>query len=60
MNHNGCYVLEINNMPGLGPQSFLPQAAKEIHALEYGQLIQKLAADSMQRQKNGRRESITA
>ena len=55
MNNNGCYVLEINIMPGLGPQSFLPQAAKEIHALEYGQLIQKLAAVSMQRQKNGRR-----
>jgi D-alanine-D-alanine ligase len=55
MNQNGCYVLEINIMPGLGPQSFLPQAAKEIHALEYGQFIQKLTADSMQRQKNGRR-----
>jgi D-alanine-D-alanine ligase len=59
MNHNGCYVLEINIMPGLGPQSFLPKAAREIHALEYAQLIQKLAADTMQRLKNGRRNSIT-
>jgi hypothetical protein len=41
-------------MPGLGPLSFLPEAAKDIHALKYDQLIQKLAADSMQRQKNGR------
>ena len=54
MNHTGCYVLEINIMPGLGPLSFLPEAAKDIHALEYDQLIQKLAADSMQRQKKGR------
>jgi D-alanine-D-alanine ligase len=54
MNHTGCYVLEINIMPGLGPHSFLPEAAKDIYALEYDQLIQKLAEDSMQRQKNGR------
>jgi D-alanine-D-alanine ligase len=59
MNHNGCYVLEISIMPGLGPQSFLPKAAKEIHALEYAQLIQKVAADSMQRQIYGRRNWIT-
>jgi D-alanine-D-alanine ligase len=55
MNHTGCYVLEINIMPGLGPHSFLPEAAKAIHALEYNQLIQKLAEDSMKRKKNGRR-----
>lgn len=54
MNRTGCYVLEINIMPGLGPHSFLPEAAKIIHGLEYDQLIQKLAEDSMQRQKNGR------
>jgi D-alanine-D-alanine ligase len=58
MNHTGCYVLEINIMPGLGPHSFLPEAARNIHALEYDQLIQKLAEDSMQRQKNGRRGNI--
>jgi len=58
MNHTGCYVLEINIMPGLGPHSFLPEAAQDIYALEYDQLIQKLAEDSMQRQKNGRRGSI--
>jgi D-alanine-D-alanine ligase len=57
MNHTGCYVLEINIMPGLGPHSFLPEAAKDIYALEYGQLIQKLAEDSMQRQKNGNHRS---
>lgn len=51
MNHTGCYVLEINIMPGLGPHSFLPEAAKAIYALGYDQLIQKLAEDSMQRQK---------
>ncbi|MCD6475227.1 MAG: ATP-grasp domain-containing protein [Anaerolineaceae bacterium] len=54
MNHSGCYVLEINIMPGLGPHSFLPEAAKIIHGLEYDQLIQKLAEDSIQRQKKGR------
>ena len=60
MNHTGCYVLEINVMPGLGPHSFLPEAAKDIYALEYDQLIQKLAEDSIQRQKNGKRGSIVA
>lgn len=50
MNHTGYYVIEINIMPGLGPHSFLPVAAKDIHALEYGQLIQKLAEHSIQRQ----------
>ena len=60
MNHTGYYVLEINIMPGLGPHSFLPEAANDIYALEYDQLIQKLAEDSMQRQKNGRRGNIVA
>ena len=50
MNHTGCYVLEINIMPGLGPHSFLPDAAKQIHGLEYSELMQNLAESSMQRQ----------
>ncbi|MGC9396225.1 MAG: D-alanine--D-alanine ligase family protein [Anaerolineae bacterium] len=50
MNQTGCYVLEINIMPGLGPQSFLPDAAKQIHDLEYGELVQSLAENSMRRQ----------
>jgi D-alanine-D-alanine ligase len=50
MNETGCYVLEINIMPGLGPHSFLPQAAKEIHGLDYSQLIQKIVKNSIQRQ----------
>jgi len=54
MNHTGCYVIEINIMPGLGPHSFLPEAAKDIHAIEYDILIQKLTENSMQRQTNGK------
>jgi len=54
MNQTGCYVLEINIMPGLGPQSFLPAAARDIHAIEYDQLIQKLTENSLQRQANGK------
>ncbi|HDD62106.1 MAG TPA: ATP-grasp domain-containing protein [Chloroflexi bacterium] len=54
MNHTGCYVIEINIMPGLGPHSFLPEAAKGIHAIEYNQLIQKLTENSLQRQINGK------
>lgn len=50
MNHTGCYVLEINIMPGLGPHSFLPDAAKQIHDLEYDELMQNLAESSMRRQ----------
>lgn len=49
MNQTECYVIEINIMPGLGPQSFLPKAAKDIYALEYDQLIQRLVEDSMHR-----------
>ncbi len=51
MNDTGCYVLEINIMPGLGPNSFLPQAAKDIHGLDYSQFVQKLVQVSTQRQK---------
>jgi D-alanine-D-alanine ligase len=47
---SGCYVLEINAMPGLGPHSFLPAAAEEIHGLDYAQLVKKLAAESIARQ----------
>lgn len=50
MDDSDCYVLEINIMPGLGPSSFLPQAAQDIHGLEYGQLIQKIVQYSMDRQ----------
>ena len=50
MNHTGCYVLEINIMPGLGPHSFLPDAAKQIHDLEYDELIQSLAESAIRRQ----------
>lgn len=50
MDDSDCYVLEINMMPGLGPSSFLPQAAKDIHGLEYPELIQKMAQHSMDRQ----------
>ena len=53
MDHRDCYVLEINIMPGLGPYSFLPEAAKDVHGLEYHQLIQKLAENSMMRQESG-------
>jgi D-alanine-D-alanine ligase len=48
MNQSGCYVLEINTMPGLGPHSFFPQAAKEMYDLEYNQFIQRLAEVAMQ------------
>jgi len=50
MNREGCYVLEINIMPGLGPHSFLPEAAKEIYGLDYARFIQRLARNSMNRQ----------
>lgn len=52
MDRTGCYVLEINLMPGLGPSSFLPQAARDIHGIEYSQLIQLLVENSMKRQIN--------
>lgn len=50
MDHTGCYVLEINIMPGLGLHSFLPEAAQQIHGLDYAQFIQELAQNSMTRQ----------
>jgi D-alanine-D-alanine ligase len=53
MNHNECYVLEVNVMPGLGPQSFLPESAQQIHGLAYRQFIQKLAQDSIARNHIG-------
>lgn len=50
MNARGYYVLEINVMPGLGPHSFLPEAAESIHGQGYEKLIQCLAEQSMRRQ----------
>jgi D-alanine-D-alanine ligase len=52
-NRTGSYVLEINIMPGLGPHSFLPEAAEVIHSLEYSQFIQKLTANSIKRNDGG-------
>jgi len=52
MNETGYFVLEINTMPGLGPHSFLPQAAKEIYGMNYEKLIQYLASYAMQRSLN--------
>ncbi|PKN99454.1 MAG: hypothetical protein CVU42_08125 [Chloroflexi bacterium HGW-Chloroflexi-4] len=49
MNTKGYYVLEINVMPGLGPYSFLPDAAESIHGMSYEPLIQRLAACAMRR-----------
>jgi len=54
MDQTRCYVIEINIMPGLGPHSFLPEAAKDIYGLEYDKLVQKLVENSMQRQENER------
>jgi D-alanine-D-alanine ligase len=50
MDHTDCYILEINIMPGLGPHSFLPEAAKDIYGFEYNQLIQTLAEISINRE----------
>jgi D-alanine-D-alanine ligase len=49
MNAENYYVLEINIMPGLGPHSFLPEAAMSNHCLPYDQLIQRLVETSLQR-----------
>jgi D-alanine-D-alanine ligase-like ATP-grasp enzyme len=49
MNATAAYVLEINLMPGLGPHSFLPEAALDIHGLDYPHLVQKLAESAMAR-----------
>ena len=53
MNNTGFYLLEINTMPGLGPHSFLPEAANDIYGIEYKQLIQTLVVVSWERQKPG-------
>lgn len=50
MDATDCYVLEINIMPGLGPHSFLPEAAQRLHGLSYSQLIEQLTMSSMSRQ----------
>ncbi len=44
-----CCVLEINLMPGLGPKSFLPEAARDIHGLDYSALVRRLAEEAMRR-----------
>jgi len=49
MNNTGLYLLEINIMPGLGPLSFLPFAAKEIKGLDYPHLISFLTKESMKK-----------
>lgn len=51
MNESGCFVLDINFMPGLDPDSFLPKAANQLYGLEYNKLIQKLVDHSILRQK---------
>ena len=49
MNNTGLYLLEINIMPGLGPLSFLPFAAKEIMGLDYPHLVSLLTKKSMKK-----------
>ena len=51
MNDTGCYVLEVNVMPGLGPNSFLPEAVEALYGLSYPEFIQNLTEESMLRQK---------
>jgi D-alanine-D-alanine ligase len=46
----GLFVLEINIMPGLGPGSFLPRAAFELLGIDHGDMIRRIAAESMSRQ----------
>lgn len=53
MNYSGLYLLEINIMPGLGPLSFLPFAAKEITGLDYKSLIVLLITESIKRSARG-------
>ncbi|PKL06564.1 MAG: hypothetical protein CVV53_03645 [Spirochaetae bacterium HGW-Spirochaetae-9] len=50
MDDKGCYVLEINIMPGLGPHSFIPESIHEQYGISYSQLIQQLTENSMTRQ----------
>ncbi len=42
-------VLEINIMPGLGPQSFLSLAAREFLGFDHGDLVRLLARESVRR-----------
>jgi D-alanine-D-alanine ligase len=51
MNDSGWYVLDIDFMPGLASDSFLPKAANQIFGLEYKKLVQKLVLNSISRQK---------
>jgi D-alanine-D-alanine ligase len=51
MNDSKWYVLDIDIMPGLAPDSFLPKAANQILGLEYKKLVQKLVENSISRQK---------
>jgi len=50
---SGAYVLEINVMPGLGPHSFLPEAAWTLHGLDYGELIATLVQTALGRLGRG-------
>lgn len=50
MNASDCYVQEINAMPGVGPERFLPHAARSIPGLDCERRIQRLAEVSMMRQ----------
>lgn len=50
MNDKGCYVLEINIMPGLGPHSFIPESIQSLYGINYSGLIQQLTENSMARQ----------
>ena len=49
MDETAAYVLEINLMPGLGPHSFLPEAARNIHGMDYANLVRVLAGSSIAR-----------
>jgi D-alanine-D-alanine ligase len=49
----GTYVLEINVMPGLGPHSFLPEAAWTLHGLDYGELVATLVQTALRRVGRG-------
>lgn len=49
MANQKIYVLEVNLMPGLGPLSFLPLAAKRLLDISYSKLIQFLTESAMQR-----------
>jgi D-alanine-D-alanine ligase-like ATP-grasp enzyme len=49
---NGYFVLEINTCIGLGPHSFLPQAAEEIYGMNYEELIQYLTDHALRHSLN--------